>query len=271
MATSLTHEIVVLSYNALEETARAIQSLKAHSKGRIIVIDNASEEPVPSWLKTQKDITLILNSENKRYTRGYHDYLKESTADIVTLFNTDCFCEPGWEAPILDMFDRFPRAALVAPLLVTEDGQQVCHAGGVSDFCSHYVGHRGMHFDQPIPRLWMTGACLSIRNAAYVDLGGFDAQFEHYCSDSDLSLRAWFGGWQVWLQPYSVVRHVGGVSTRWEANRDMEKYKKLFDDQKRFNIKWERHGIGIGKREPVFSVHRDLSTVYENPLTAGLV
>lgn len=261
---------MILSFNALEHTARAIASVREYSRASLVVIDNGSVDGSREWLKKQEGYRVILNAENKKYTRGFADYLDISEADIVTLFNNDCLAERFWEDPILSLFADRPRAAIITPILVDLGGVQVTHAGGQIDFCSHYYGMRGMHFEQPIPRLWCTGAVFSLRLAAYRALGGFDRQFEHYCSDSDLCLRAWLDGWEVWSQPRSVVRHAHMVSSRWLQEHDAKDFQKAFDDQRRFNVKWDRHGIRIGKKEPLFELHAELHSGSEDVLTAGL-
>ena len=55
-----------------------------------------------------------------------------------------------------------------------------------------------------------TGACLCIRSKAFHDLGGFDADFFAHQEEIDLCWRLQNKGHGVWVEPKSMVYHVGG-------------------------------------------------------------
>jgi GT2 family glycosyltransferase len=55
---------------------------------------------------------------------------------------------------------------------------------------------------------WLLGgACLLLRRAMLVELGGWDAGFRHYVEDIDLAYRAAAAGWERWLVPSALVHH----------------------------------------------------------------
>ena len=65
-------------------------------------------------------------------------------------------------------------------------------------------------YDIAMPIFWATGACLCIRSKVFHDLGGFDADFFAHQEEIDLCWRLQNKGHGVWVEPKSVVYHVGG-------------------------------------------------------------
>src|SRR5690625_6478746 len=67
-------------------------------------------------------------------------------------------------------------------------------------------------YDQQVPLLWATGAAFAIRREVFLDLGGFDEEFEFHMEEIDLCWRAQKAGYRCTIQPESVVYHLGGGS-----------------------------------------------------------
>lgn len=63
----------------------------------IIVVDNSSRDESVDWLKEQKNIKLICNSENKGFPKGCNQGMAvaEEGNDIL-LLNSDTIVTPNW-------------------------------------------------------------------------------------------------------------------------------------------------------------------------------
>lgn len=62
--------IILLSYNTYELTKTCIESIRRFTPPgsyEIIVVDNASADASPAWLKRQGDVKLIINEDNKGF------------------------------------------------------------------------------------------------------------------------------------------------------------------------------------------------------------
>ena len=57
------------------------------------------------------------------------------------------------------------------------------------------------------PVAWVTGGCLLVRRACFVQLGGLDESFFLYYEDVDFCRRAALAGWQVCFDPALEVTH----------------------------------------------------------------
>ena len=67
-----------------------------------------------------------------------------------------------------------------------------------------------MQYGKAIPVFWATGACLFVRANAFHEVGGLDDDFFAHMEEIDLCWRLQNKGYSVWVEPKSIVYHVGG-------------------------------------------------------------
>lgn len=60
---------------------------------------------------------------------------------------------------------------------------------------------------------WVAGLFIAARRETLTELRGFDPRFHLYCEDTDLSLRCWNRGGEVWAVPSRAVVHVARRQT----------------------------------------------------------
>lgn len=61
--------------------------------------------------------------------------------------------------------------------------------------------------DQPLPVDWIAGLFVATSRRFFVTQRGFDERFHLYCEDTELSLRCWNAGGEVWSLPIHGVVH----------------------------------------------------------------
>jgi GT2 family glycosyltransferase len=54
---------------------------------------------------------------------------------------------------------------------------------------------------------WVAGLFMAMRRDTFKGLGGFDERYHLYCEDTELCLRCWNSGGEVWLTPFEGVVH----------------------------------------------------------------
>lgn len=194
------------------------------SNAEIIVIDNASTDSSVAWLKSNHpSIRLIQLNENTGYAGGYNAALKQIDAEFVVLLNSDVETTEGWLEPLLERFTSDEKIAAIQPKIrAYHDKGAFEYAGASGGFMDHlgYPFCRGRIFDhlekdngqydEAMPVFWSTGACLAVRNSAYKQVGGLDPQFFAHMEEIDLCWRFMRHGFTNWVEPKSVVYHVGG-------------------------------------------------------------
>ena len=69
--------VITLTYNKLEYTKKFIESLYKYTKDfELIIVDNGSTDGTVEYLKSLKDVKLILNNENKGYIESCEEYYR---------------------------------------------------------------------------------------------------------------------------------------------------------------------------------------------------
>jgi GT2 family glycosyltransferase len=78
--------------------------------------------------------------------------------------------------------------------------------GRVFDVCEKDEGQ----YNSVQKIFWATGAAMFVRSKVFHELNGFDASFFAHMEEIDLCWRMQLAGYAIYVQPLSVVYHVGG-------------------------------------------------------------
>jgi GT2 family glycosyltransferase len=207
--------IVIVTYNAPEFVALCLDSIRHYSTMpcEIIVVDNASEEPLREYLRQQTDIHLILNTENKLWCEGSNQGIRAAAADCthILLFNSDMEVRRAdWLQRLVNLLESSPRIGLVG----------TAHAA---------------------TRVWPTfggvdGQCLMIRKKVLDEIGLLDsARYPWNGGDIDLAARAFKKGYIYKIMPEQpeLVVHYRGMSRRKKSVARVNQELRRRDDRSR--------------------------------------
>jgi GT2 family glycosyltransferase len=217
--------VVILNYNGANFLKQFLPSVIEHSEqARIYVADNLSTDHSIQVLQTEfKEVTIIQNTANTGYAGGYNAALKNIIADYYVLLNSDVEVTANWLLPIIQLFESDKTIAACQPKLLDFNKRTTFeYAGGSGGYIDKY-GYpfcRGRMFDtaeedtnqyntqQEI--FWATGACLFVRATAFNEVNGFDERYFAHMEEIDLCWRLKNKGYKIFVEPASVVYHVGG-------------------------------------------------------------
>lgn len=219
--------VVILNWNGKKLLEQFLPSVVTHSKGaNVYVADNASTDDSVTFLKNNfPSVTIIQNSENGGYAKGYNEALKNIEADIFCLLNSDIEVTQNWLAPILDTFKNQENTAIIQPKILDYKNKAYFEyagaAGGFIDkfgypYCRGRIFNtvekdKGQYNDEQTI-FWASGACLFIRKNVFDKLGGFDESFFAHMEEIDLCWRAFNLGYKTQYVGHSTVYHVGGAT-----------------------------------------------------------
>lgn len=223
--------VVILNWNGQKLLEQFLPSVLQYSENATIyVADNASTDDSISFLKTTfPTIKIIQNKGNFGYAKGYNEALKFVDEDIYALVNSDIEVTENWLKPILEIFAKEPKTAIIQPKILDYKRKEYFeYAGAAGGFIDQfgYPFCRGRIFeniekdkkqyndDNEI--FWASGACFFIRNEIFEELNGFDADFFAHQEEIDLCWRAFNKGFVVKYNSESVVYHVGGATLGFE-------------------------------------------------------
>lgn len=248
--------IIIVSYNNKELTQACIESIRKNNPPetyQLIVVDNASTDGVAEWLAGQKDITLIINQDNKGFPYACNQGIAaaEREADIFLLNNDTVVPKNAlfWLRKGLYFDEKVGAAGCVSNNVVNY--QQVPEQFDTLEEWMAFAERNNVAMEHPFEKKgWLVGFAMLIKRTALNKILAaegkekddvpevLDTRFSpgNY-EDNDLSIRLLKNGYELLLCKNSFIFHHGGKS----FGKQQEKYKKLlFENQKKLA---EKYGI----------------------------
>ena len=218
--------VVILNWNGKGFLEKFLPSVLASSypNKRIIVADNASSDDSLNFLKEYfPSVEIVINQKNEGFANGYNTALKHVHADYYVLLNSDIEVTPGWIEPIIGLMEKDSAIAACQPKILDYKNRSFFEYAGACGGWIDMLGYpfaRGRileemekdagQYDEAEPCFWASGAAMFVRASVFNDLGGFDKYFFAHQEEIDLCWRMQRSGYKVFVQPASVVYHVGG-------------------------------------------------------------
>jgi len=217
--------VVILNYNGkyfLEKFLRNI--IEYSAPHHIYVADNGSTDDSVTFVKTNyPEVIVIENKNNYGYAKGYNEALKKISAGYYILLNSDVEVTPNWIEPVIELMQKNSKIAACQPKLLDYNQRNLFeYAGAAGGFIDKYcypfcrgrlftsIEKDEKQFEDAKEVFWATGACLFVKAEAYWYVGGLDDDYFAHMEEIDLCWRLKNTGYQVYVQPASVVYHIGG-------------------------------------------------------------
>lgn len=226
-------DVIVPIHNGLDATQKCLRSLEAAATarlGRVILIDDASDEPTRRWLEEEfKDsdgYRLIRNDRPQGFTKCVAAGTQLSSASRFVALNSDAVLPKHWLSKLSDALDCRPNAFLASPMSNCAGWQNV---GPVlspnGNFAVEAVPdalttseldlelESISQFTQPVIP-FVHGFCVIVDRKAYDTLGGLDIESFPlgYGEFQDLALRGLDRGYKAVVADNCFVGHVGSAS-----------------------------------------------------------
>ena len=210
--------VIIVNYNSLPDILHLIRALAAEPEFesgelQVVVVDNASPDPIPEglWLEHGSGLRLLLRSDNGGFAVGVNAGWQLAQSDWLLLLNPDVEIARGMISQVIERIDSFDRRTNGPPGIVgfamrNSDGSI---QGSVGVFPSIWRTIA----EQFIPRSrrkyqagwrihsgpvdWVTGACMLVNARMMAELGGMDEDFFLYHEEVAFSRSAQNHGWRV--------------------------------------------------------------------------
>ena len=218
--------IVILNWNGRHflEQFLPLVIASTYTNKRVIVADNASSDDSILFLQQHYPLVEIINNPiNEGFAKGYNTALQQVDSDYYVLLNSDVEVTPGWIEPIIDLMEANARIGACQPKILMHVQKNLFEYAGASGGWVDSFGYpfaRGRVFneleedrgqyDTAQPCFWATGAALFVRADLYHVLGGLDEYFFAHQEEIDFCWRLQLAGYNIYVEPASVVYHVGG-------------------------------------------------------------
>ena len=218
--------VVILNWNGKKHLQHFLPSVAAstYPNKKIIVADNASTDDSVNYVCANfPSVEIICNTANEGFAKGYNTALKKVEADYYVLLNSDVETTPGWIEPVIALLEADKTIGACQPKIKSySDKTHFEYAGACGGWIDEfgYPFSRGRVFDVTeedngqydgtAECFWASGAALFVRPQLYHLLGGLDEYFFAHQEEIDFCWRLQLAGHKVYVQPASVVYHVGG-------------------------------------------------------------
>lgn len=237
--------IIMLSYNALEYTEKAIRSIEAVTRipFELILVENGSTADVKKRLAeiaSQRSwITLIDNPKNTGFAAGNNQGAEAAKGKYLMLLNNDVLVADGWLEGLVNVAAQDEKIGLVGPITNHISGRQMVPDVPYTDDIGFYdfaAQVNRVNRGKYTPRRRIAGFAMLVPADLYRSIGGFDEQFgDGNYEDDDLCLRIRQAGYAIMVDEGRFIHHYG--SQTFKANK-IDYQQNLRERRKLFNERW---------------------------------
>lgn len=221
-ASGLSVSVLICTRNRPESIGAAVASVLADpGTTELIVIDQSDGEATADALaELCSDRRLTYHRSTTRgVAAGRNEAARLSHGEVLAYTDDDCRVQPGWQAGFAEVFREYPRVGVTFGNVIAVE-YSPAH-GFVPDYVSS--GTTLATTMREKCRRRGIGASMSVRRAAFDDIGGFDEALGpggpfHACEDGDIAVRGILRGWWVCETDRATVLHDG--FRRHERGRD---------------------------------------------------
>lgn len=197
-------DVIIPSFNARYLLEKNLPSIVKNTEnlGKLIIIDNGSEDDTVTWLNENFPETIIVrNKTNLGYNKPVSQGIAKSDSEFFILINNDVRPHEGYVAKSMPYFSD-PDVFAVT---FNEEGSSwpdMSWASGKMQFT------RGTDKSKPVLSGWASGGSAIFRRSVWNELGGLDEIYApFYWEDIDVGYRAWKSGYKIIWEPESSVLH----------------------------------------------------------------
>ena len=226
--------IVIVSFNAREDLARALTSLRDAPPSiphEVVVVDNASTDGAPDIARERFPAVRVIDAGgNLGFARANNLGIRATAGQFVLLLNPDTVVARGAIDAMVGELARQPGVVAVGPRLVDGAGKAELSFGRMYspwsearrkialtlEARSFGPTRRWIERATRRPRMvdWVSGACLLVRRDAGEAAGWFDERYFMYAEDVDFCAALRQAGGQILFWPGAEIVHLRGRSAR---------------------------------------------------------
>lgn len=227
--------VTIVNTNEKKEIEQALTTLMADSKElnlkiAVVIVDNASLEPIADLAGKFSDLIIVKQERNEGFGKSHNRAFVAAPAKYYFVLNPDTEFAAGQNflRKLYDFMETHPRVGMAGPKIVYPDGslQYSCwrfptflqpifsrtkwgQKGRGKAVADHYL-MKDFDHDQTMPVDCIMGSAMFVRKSALDEVGGFDDRFWMYFEDMDWCWRMWEKGWAVYYVHGVHLRHVHG-------------------------------------------------------------
>ena len=256
--------IIIVSWNVRDLLERCLNSLDAACRGLewdVVVVDNNSEDGTKDLLRALASenprVNIILNHDNRGFAKACNQGFVNLDSKYALLLNPDTVCQPESLTRLVREAGKHPKAGIVGPKILNEDGTtqesirrfpDVWSAAAIMLKLQHlipgiskrYLAHDvDSTLEQDVDQVM--GSCFLIRRELVEQIGGLDERFFIWFEEVDYCKEAKKHGLTVRYIPSVSITHRGGASFGQVFSYKKQKYfnESLIKYFKKWHSGWQ--------------------------------
>ena len=220
-------QVVILNWNGEQFLRRFLPRVVATCEpcgAEVVVADNGSTDGSEGVVKGNfPAVKWLPLGDNYGFAEGYNRALAQCDGELFVLLNSDVEPAEGWLEPLVSRMEQNPRLAAIQPKIRSYAQPEMFEYAGASGGFLDLYGYpfcRGRimgttekdsgQWNDARKVFWASGAAMMIRADVWRKAGGLDGDFFAHMEEIDLCWRVQLMGYDVEVEPRSVVYHVGG-------------------------------------------------------------
>jgi len=223
--------VIIVNRNTADLLVRCLDHIFSSDldhRPEVIIVDNGStDDSVARTRIAYPEVIIIEAGRNLGFAAANNRALERASGDFLLLVNTDALLERDCAGKLLDLMNADPRAAMVGPQLLNEDGTVQTSYEAVPTlatetlnrsllkrlFPSRYPGkNRPLSAPESVETL--IGAVMLIRRKALDQVGGFDEDYFFFLEETDVAVRMRKAGWKIVHEPRARAVHLQGATAK---------------------------------------------------------
>jgi len=206
--------IIIVNWNAGKYLTDCITSLEnqTYENFEIIMVDNNSSDNSVEFIeKNFPKVHIIKNKSNVGFAEGNNMGIKNSTGDIIALFNPDAKAERNWLSIIVSVLQSSEKIAAVSGKMYYMGDQY----GKDAVFCTwpkidqYSAMAYNFHDHEPTSKVdYLTGGAMMVKKSVIDKIGLLDSDYFMYFEETDWCARMIRVGYDLIYTPDAIVWHI---------------------------------------------------------------
>lgn len=177
----------------LMRTFTELQRLDPQPDEILVVADGCADETVPQVRSAHPHVRLLIHDVAQGSIPSRNELAASTSCDVMLSLDDDSYpVEADLVARVRELFATRDRLAVVCFPQRSEEFPESLRATAFG--ASRFVGS-------------FANSGAAIRRSAFLELGGYPAQFGHMYEEPDFALRCVSAGWEVWQDTARTIRH----------------------------------------------------------------
>lgn len=216
--------IITINYNHEAVTCELLRSISSitYPNIEVIVVDNDSDHGSIKIVKEQFPNAIIVNSPiNYGFAAGNNYGIMRARGKYILLLNNDTVVTPDFLQPMVSLCEQNPLIGSVSPMIRFFSNQERIQYAGSTDLNPFTLRNRAVGWNEtdrgqyklPEQTAYSHGAAMLIPIEVIKKVGMMSYAYFLYYEEADWCHRLKEAGYQIWVQPLSLIFHKESVST----------------------------------------------------------